>query len=74
MLYCTGYGWEANVRSFTRGKHARRYDQPLSYVTKQVRDTSSITTYTDTVTLTLHKVAYGNASTTDVSLDEFDRY
>jgi hypothetical protein len=30
--------------------------------------------HTDETTLTLHKVPHGNATTTDISLDEFDRY
>lgn len=74
LLYCTGYGWDASVRNFARGRHARRYDEPISYATRQVRDSTGVTTYTDVMTLTLHKVVDGNAKTSDTSLEEFDRY
>ena len=74
VLYCTGYGWDGTARNFTRGRHARRYDEPIGYATRQERDSTGITTYTDTVTLTLHKVIGGNAKASDTSLEEFDRY
>ena len=74
VLYCTGYGWDSSVRNFARGRHARRYDEPINYATRQARDSTGVTTYTDVVTLTLHKVVDGNAKTSDTSLEEFDRY
>lgn len=74
VLYCTGYGWDASVRTFARGKHARRYDTPLTYAARRVSDTTGVTTFTDVVTLTLHKVIAGNAKASDTSLEEFDRY
>ena len=74
VAYCTGYGWDGTVRNFARGRHAHRYDAPLGYSTNQARDASGVTTYTDVVTLTLHKVANGNATTSDMSLEDFDRY
>jgi hypothetical protein len=74
VMYCTGYGWDARVRDFARGRHARRYDDPLTYSTRQVRDAVGVTTYTDVVTLTLHTVPFGTAKASDISLEEFDRY
>ena len=74
VLYCTGFGWDANGRSFARGRHARRYDEPLAYLTSQVRDSTGVTTHWHDWTVTLHPVYDGNAKTTDVSLEEFDRY
>jgi TPR repeat protein len=74
VLYCTGYGWDGTARNFTRGRHARRYDEPIGYATRQERDSTGITTYTDTVTLTLHKVIGGNAKASDTSIEDFDRY
>lgn len=74
VLYCTGYGWDAGVRNFARGRHARRYDAPLDYSTRRQRDGSGFTTYTDVMTLTLHKVLSGNARTSDMPLEDFDRY
>lgn len=74
VMYCTGYGWDAKVRSFARGKYARHYDLPLTYTTRRERDASVITTSTDVVTLTLHTVANGNTTTTEMSVEDFDRY
>ena len=74
VLYCTGFGWDANGRSFARGRHARRYDEPLTYLTSQVRGSTGVKKYWHNWTLTLHAVYDGNAKTTDVSLEEFDRY
>ena len=59
VVYCTGYGWDGAVRNFARGRHACRYDDPLTYSTTKSRNGSIITTSTDVVTLTLHKVAGG---------------
>ena len=74
VVYCTGYGWDGTVRNFARGRHARRYDKPLDYSTKQARDSLGVTTYTDVVTLTLHKVIGGSAKASDMALEDFDRY
>jgi TPR repeat protein len=74
VVYCTGYGWDGAVRNFARGRHARRYDKPLDYSTKQARDSLGVTTYTDVVTLTLHKVIGGSAKASDMALEDFDRY
>ena len=74
VMYCTGYGWDAKVRSFARGRYARRYDLPLTYTTKQERDAYGITTSTDVVTLTLHTVTNGNTTTTEMLVEDFDRY
>ncbi|MEI7819830.1 MAG: J domain-containing protein [Verrucomicrobiota bacterium] len=74
VIYCTGYGWDGTVRNFARGRHARRYDKPLDYSTKQARDSLGVTTYTDVVTLTLHKVIGGSAKASDMALEDFDRY
>ena len=74
VLYCTGYGWDTNVRNFARGRQAARFDAPLEYRTRQQSDSTGTTTFTNVKTLTLHKVASGNAKTSSVALDEFDRY
>lgn len=74
LLYCSGFGWDRARRDFERGRHARRYDSPLTYSTRKQQEGNSIVTYTDQLSLTLHKVAYGNATTKDISLEEFDRY
>ncbi len=74
VMYCTGYGWDAKVRRFGRGRYARNYDLPLTFTTRKERDASGITTSTDEVTLTLHTVAGGNTTTTEMKIEDFDRY
>ena len=74
LIYCTGYGWNTARRDFARGRHAVRYDEPLSYSTTRRTEGNTIISSIGMITLTLHKVANGNTSTSDISLEEFDRY
>ena len=74
VLFCTGFGWDVHQRDFARGRKARQYDSPLYFETRTTREGSSIVTSTDVLKLTLHAVPDGNAKTSDLSLDEFNRY
>lgn len=74
LMYCTGFGWDAGKRDFSRGRHAVRYDELLSYATTRRTEGQMIITSTDVLSLTLHKVTNGNTRTTDIPLEEFDRY
>ena len=74
LIYCTGFGWDANGRDFARGRHAVRYDEALNYATTRRNEGTTIITSTGVITLTLHKVANGNAKTTGIPLAEFDQY
>jgi hypothetical protein len=74
VLFCTGFGWDSRKKDFGRGRHARRYDSPINFTTRKTREGNSIVTSTDVVKLTLHSVFDGNARTSDIPLEEFDRY
>ena len=74
LIYCTGFGWDANGRDFARGRHAVRYDEALNYATTRRNEGTTIITSTGVITLTLHKVANGNTKTTGIPLAEFDQY
>lgn len=74
LIYCTGFGWDAPRRDFSRGRHAVRYDELLNYATSRRNEGTTIVTSTDVITLTLHKVANGNTKTTGIPLAEFDKY
>ncbi len=74
LIYCTGFGWNAGRRDFSRGRHAVRYDEALDYATTRRTEGTTIITSTAVLTLTLHKVANGNTKTSDIPLEEFDRY
>lgn len=70
LIYCTGFGWDAGRRDFARGRHAVRYDELLNFYTTRTATGSTVRV----ITLTLHKVSYGNTKTSDIPLEEFDRY
>lgn len=74
LIYCTGFNWDADRRDFERDRKAHRYDDPLFYTTTRRTEGRMIITSTGVITLTLHKVHDGKAKTTDIPLDEFDRY
>ncbi|MHB1082159.1 MAG: DnaJ domain-containing protein [Prosthecobacter sp.] len=74
LIYCTGFGWDSTRSDFERGRHAVRYDDSLDFTTSRKREGRSIITSTGVITLTLHKVSNGNTKTSDMPLDEFDRY
>lgn len=74
LIYCTGFGWDGGRRDFSRGRHAVRYDELLDFATTRRTEGNTIITSTAVITLTLHKIANGNTSTSDIPLEEFDRY
>lgn len=74
VLYCTGFNWDSAKRDFSRGRSAHKYVSPLVFATRTQTEAGGVTTYTDVLTLTLHKVAFGNARTTDIPESEFDQY
>ena len=74
VLYCMGFGWDARVRDFARGRNAHRYDDLLTYSTRQVRNAGVVTISTDEVTLTLLTASNEKSNISNISLDEFDRY
>jgi hypothetical protein len=74
LLYCTGFGWSQQKRDFSRGRHASRHDKNLQFTTQERVEGRQIITSTSVISLTLHKVVSGNTTTSEVSLEEFDKY
>ncbi|MDB4669790.1 DUF515 domain-containing protein [bacterium] len=74
VMYCLGFGWDTTAQDFKRGRTAVRYDDTMSYRTRVVGNQFSRTTYSDEMSLTLHKTAFGNATTTDIDPAQFDKY
>ena len=74
IIYCTGFGWNEGRRDFARGRHAVRYDKVLNYTTTRRTEGNTIITSTGVITLTMHKTPDGNTQTSDIPLEEFDRY
>jgi hypothetical protein len=74
LLYCTGFGWNQKTRDFSRGRHASRHDKTLQFATEERVEGRKIITSTSVISLTLHKVVSGNTTTSEISLEEFDKY
>jgi hypothetical protein len=74
VMYCLGFGWDTSAQDFKRGRSAVRYDDTMSYKTRVIENQFSRTTYYDEMSLTLHKTALGNATTTDIDPTQFDKY
>lgn len=74
VMYCLGFGWDQTEKDFKRGRSAVRYDDTLTYLTRAVDTPTSRTTYFNEVSLTLHKTAFGNATTSEIDPTQFDRY
>jgi hypothetical protein len=74
LLYCIGFGWSQQKRDFSRGRHASRHDKTLQFTTQERVEGRQIITSTSVISLTLHKVVSGNTTTSEVSLEEFDKY
>jgi hypothetical protein len=74
LLYCTGFGWSQQKRDFSRGRHASRHDKTLQFTTEERVEGRQIITSTSVISLTLHKVVSVNTTTSEVSLEEFDKY
>jgi hypothetical protein len=73
-MYCLGFGWDTTAQDFKRGRKAVRYDETMRYATHVIENQRARTTYYDEMSLTLHKTALGNATTTDIDPSEFDKY
>lgn len=76
ILYCTGYGWQGSIADFTRGRHAVRFDSELKFAIVTQTEGGTTTRLADIMTLTLKKdhSGMGNATSTEIPLEEFDRY
>jgi flagellar biosynthesis GTPase FlhF len=74
LMYCVGFGWDETSHDFRRGRSATVFDDSLDYSTRTVDSATVRTTYYDELSLTLHKIKDGNAKTSEITPEEFDRY
>lgn len=74
VMYCVGFGWNEKAQDFQRGRKATEYDNPLNYSTRVVKADLVSTTYSDQISLTLHKTLAGTATTTDILPEAFDSF
>lgn len=74
VLYCTGFDWNAKAHDFGRNQHAMRHDRSLDFTTTRATEGTQTTISASVLTLTLHQVSGGNAPTSDISLEEFNKF
>lgn len=74
VIFALGNDWDEERKSFTRDKSFGRYDEPLSFSTERSVEGNQLFTRYSVFTLTLHKVIGGNAKTSNLTEEEFNRY
>lgn len=72
LLYCAGYGWKHQKRSFSRGRRAYKLDAPASFSTSYAGQSPEWQSYNLSLSVT------GNVDSptamSSVSVDEFDKF
>lgn len=74
VLYCTGFDWDPMARDFGRDQHAMKHDRGLDFTTTRKTQGTQTIVSTPVFTLTLRAVSDGNAPTSDIPLEEFNRF
>jgi hypothetical protein len=74
VLFASGEDWDSLANSFTRSKTFARFDRSLDFTSTQRTDETHYYTEYATFELTLHPVVGGNAKTSGLSEEEFNRY
>jgi hypothetical protein len=70
VLFVLGEGWNPNTQSFTKNKRFAKFDKPLNFTTMQLSNGIQYRVFQ----ITLHPVVSGNARTSGVNEQEFNRY
>jgi hypothetical protein len=70
VLFALGQGWNPNTQVFTKNKQFAKFDKPLAYTTTQLSNSIQYKVFK----ITLHPVVGGQARTSGVSEQEFNRY
>lgn len=74
IVYAIGYDWSWPKLDFVRSRKAYRFDGRFDFKTTRRTEGTSVFDYFSKNTLTLHKVVGGNVQTSEISVDEFDKY
>lgn len=74
VCYALGRDWDSEARTFTRSKRFARYDDALTYATERKDMGGEVYVEYPGYKLTLHKTAFGNATTSDILEEEFRKY
>jgi hypothetical protein len=70
VLFALGQGWNPNTQVFTKNKQFAKFNKPLAYTTTQLSNSIQYKVFK----ITLHPVVGGQARTSGVSEQEFNRY
>jgi hypothetical protein len=74
VMLASGTDWDREGYEFTREKSFAKFDKLADYVTIERSEGDQVYSQSDEITLTLHKVPHGNATTTKISEREFMQY
>jgi len=78
VLYCAGYNWDANGRTFRRRRQAARFSSKISFSTWSEPQGNAILTHMDTPILILQSASLSGIlnepKASDISVEEFDRH
>jgi hypothetical protein len=74
LVFATGRGWNDLDGRFRERHGSSRFDEPLIFSTSQRVEGNQITTYYNTMEVTLHTVVNGNAKIENISDNDFERF
>jgi hypothetical protein len=74
VMLASGEDWDPEGHKFTRDKSFAKFDKLADYVTIEQSEGDQVYRRSHEITLTLHKVPYGNATTSKISEQEFMKY
>lgn len=70
MIFTSGEDWDSDTRSFTMNKSFTEFDGTFDFITRQYLNEIRYSIHE----ITLHQVADGNATTSEVNEQEFTQY
>lgn len=74
VLLASGTDWDRVSHEFTREKSFAKFDKIMDFATSDQIEGDRVYRQSHEITLTLHKVPYGNATTSKISEREFMQY
>jgi hypothetical protein len=74
VMLATGADWDPEGQKFTRDKSFAKFDKNTDFVSSDQIEGDQVYRRSHEITLTLHKVPHGNATTSKISEQEFMQY
>ena len=74
VMLASGMDWDRVGHEFTRDRSFAKFDKIMDFVSSDQIEGDQVYRRSHEITLTLHKVPYGNATTSKISEQEFMQY